>query len=64
MDDERLWISRISEWMENKETDPLEDPAVEKLKEEWRQASFESETFLQTSDRLQKAFSQIVGKVR
>ncbi len=62
MDHEILWLEPLSAWMENK-TDPAsQDDLMIDLREEWMKAVQETDTLLQTSSYLQKAFSQIQGK--
>ena len=63
MDREILWLDRLSSWMEKKEDPIFSDSSVAELNEAWREASSESESLLQTSDHLQKAFSQLVGRL-
>lgn len=57
------WLHRVSLWIEQKEPLSERDEALLALREAWSQTSWETDAFFNTSNSLEKAFSEIAEKV-
>lgn len=53
---------KISVWIEQKEPTSGKDQTLLALNEAWGQTASETDTFLQSSQQLKKAFSELVEK--
>ena len=54
-------LNRLSSWIEEKSPSSSQTLVIE-LQEEWQRAEEEARSFFQSSESLQTAFSQIIGK--